>query len=110
MKRLILKLALLLLIMGVTFIACKKSGVKPDHVNQGTITASFGYYTCADCGGYYIKFTNDTSVVYRTFQDLSSFGVNSSSKFPLTATIYWKPDTSSQLPNFITVDNLKIDK
>src|ERR1700744_3893792 len=100
MKSLILKLALFLLVIGVSFVACKKNNELPNHVNQGTINASFGYYTCAECGGYYIKFTTDTSTLYRTFQDLSAFGVSSNSKFPLQALIGWKADTASKLPNF----------
>jgi hypothetical protein len=112
MKRLVLNLALPLLIIGVTFIACKKNNEVPTHVNQGTITfpANYGDYSCATCGGYYIKFTTDTSTFYRTFQDLSAFGVTINTKFPVKALIGWKPDTTVKLANFITITSLKIDQ
>ncbi|HEY9002715.1 MAG TPA: hypothetical protein VIM89_15270 [Mucilaginibacter sp.] len=109
MKRYTCKLITLLFI-SAAFLACKKGHEQlPYHVNEGTITENFAYYDCATCGGYFIKFTTDTSKFYRTFQDLSSFGVTDTSKFPLKVTIGWKPDTTTKLANFITVLNLKID-
>lgn len=109
MKSSKLRPIILSLLLGTAFIACKKGNVLPYHVNQGIISANFGYYECATCGGYFIRFIPDTTKIYRTFQDLSNFGINSSSKFPVKATIGWKPDTASNLANFITVTSLKIN-
>lgn len=109
MKKSLLKLAVLLLLLNIVLIACKKRNELPFYINQGIITANFGYYDCATCGGYYIKFTADTTRLYRTYQDLSGFDINSNSKFPITATIGWKPDTTIKLADFITVTSIKID-
>ena len=98
-----------LLLSAIAFTACKKTH-EPLSVftNHGTI--SLDYRACMMCGGYLIVFDNDTSTVYRSFQIPSNSGVTSNIKFPIKATIGWKPDTSVKIPHFITVTSLRIDK
>jgi hypothetical protein len=107
MKKLILTLTAFLLLFSVIIFSCKKSSELPAHGNHGVITQDFRM--CAMCGGYFVRFDNDTSTVYRTFQDLSSFGITGNTKFPLKATIGWKPDTVVKIPHFITITSLKIN-
>lgn len=107
MEKSIQKFAVFLLLLCIVFPSCKKGNVLPLNVSHGVITEDFGY--CAACGGYFVKFDSDTSVIYRTFQDLSNFGVTASSQFPLRATIGWKPDTNRQLTHFIKIISLRID-
>ncbi|HTD39776.1 MAG TPA: hypothetical protein VK671_04090 [Mucilaginibacter sp.] len=107
MKKSILKFAVFLLLLSVVFVACKKSNEIPSHVNHGVITQDFG--ECPICGGYFVKFDTDTSVIYRTLQDLTNFGVTVNSKFPIKATIGWKTDTAIKVPHYITITSLKID-
>jgi len=107
MKKSVLTLTAFLLLLSIAISACKKSGELPSHANKGVITQDFRM--CAICGGYFVKFDTDTSVVYRTFQDLSSFGITGNTKFPLKATIGWKPDTAVKILHFITITSLKID-
>ena len=108
MKSPILILVTFFLLTGIVFIACKKGHELPIHTGHGSITPD--YRACAICGGYFIKFDNDTSVIYHSFQNLDNFGVTSNSKFPVRATISWKPDTSVTIPNFITITSLRIDR
>lgn len=107
MDKSMLKVTVFLLLLSLVFPGCKKGNVPPLNVNQGLITEDLGY--CATCGGYLVKFDSDTSVIYRTFQDLSNFGINASSKFPVRATIWWQPDTSKQLVDFIKITTLRIN-
>ena len=108
MEKSILKLAMLLLLLSIVFIACKKGDELPIHTNHGSITPD--YRACAVCGGYFIKFDKDTSVTYHSFQNLDNFGITSNSTFPVKATISWKPDTAVKIPNFITITSLRIDQ
>ena len=114
MKSSTLKLAVLLLIANFSLISCKKGHVLPKdvsvHVDHGVITQDLAlYYTCASCGGYLIKFDKDTSVIYHTIQSLDNFGITVNSKFPVKATIGWKPDTAIKVPHYITITSIKID-
>jgi len=96
------------LFITIAFTACKKANEFPLHTAHGSIRQDFGM--CADCGGYFIKFDNDTSTIYRSFQLPDNSGITSSTKFPIKGTIGWKPDTSVKIPNFITITSLRIDR
>lgn len=96
-------------LLVIAFTACKKTHEPPSvFTNHGTI--SLDYRACMMCGGYLIIFDNDTSIVYRSFQIPSNSGVTSNTKFPVKATIGWKPDTSVKIPHFIMITSLRIDK
>jgi len=113
MKRNICKLIVLLFIT-VIFIACKKGHDVPlvneyaFHTGYGSITQDFGM--CPICGGYFVVFDGDTSIRYRSLQNLDNLGVASNSKFPLKAIISWKPDTSIHVPNYIIITSIKVDQ
>lgn len=99
-----------LLLLAIAFTACKKEHQLPVSVftNHGTI--SLDYRMCMTCGGYLIVFDNDTSVVYRSFQIPVNSGITSDTKFPIKATIGWKPDTTVHIPHFISITSLRLDK
>lgn len=103
-----MKPAILLILLSTFFIACKKGHELPTRTGHGSITPD--YRACTVCGGYFIKFDSDTSVIYHSFQVLDNFGITSNSKFPVKATISWKPDTAVKIPNFITIISLKVDQ
>ena len=107
MKIWVLKISAFLL-LGIVFLACKKTHELPVYTNHGTINVD--YRMCMTCGGYLIVFDNDTSTVYRSFQIPANSGIIASTKFPIKGTIGWKPDTSVKIPNFITITSLKIDR
>lgn len=101
---------LVLLLFAIAFTACKKGHEQPlpaVFTEHGTISIDYGM--CMTCGGYRIVFDN-TSTVYRSFRLPNNSGITSSSKFPLKATIGWKPDTTIKIPHFITITSLKVDQ
>lgn len=108
---------LIVLLIAVVFVSCKKTHVQPVHkqpaidltihTNHGHITQDFGM--CPICGGYFVNFDNDTSTMYRSLRALDKFGITSTSQFPIEATISWQQDSVIRLPNYITITSLKID-
>jgi len=103
-----------ILFLSIVFVACKKGHEVPlvneyaFHTGHGSITQDFGM--CPICGGYFVVFDGDTSIRYRSLQNLDNRGVTSNSKFPLKATISWKPDTSIHVPNYIIITSIKVDQ
>ncbi|HEX3385446.1 MAG TPA: hypothetical protein VHS53_09670 [Mucilaginibacter sp.] len=116
MKTLLLTCGLALLVFGLTFSACKKSSSSQTFQSKGVITLNL-LFTCASCpgGGYYIRFSSDTATLYHIDNDLTPFGITTSSTFPMNVTATWKPDRNApQAANVAAGDNviitaLKID-
>src|SRR5579859_168709 len=104
MKTYTYKLVALLLII-TAFVSCKKTHVQPKqpasdlaiHTGHGHINQDFGM--CPICGGYFVTFDSDTSIMYRALRSLDKFGITSNSKFPVMATISWQQDTIIHAPN-----------
>jgi len=105
---------IVLLFMTLVIVACKKGhegslvNEYAFHTGHGSITQDFGM--CPICGGYFVVFDGDTSIRYRSLQNLDNLGVTSNLKFPLKATISWKPDTSIHAANYITITSIKVDQ
>lgn len=105
-----------LLLITAAFVSCKKTHVQPKppapdltiHTGHGRINQDFGM--CPICGGYFVTFDSDTSVMYRSLRSLDRFGITSNSKFPVEGTISWEQDTVIHSPNYITITSLKIDQ
>lgn len=97
-----------LLLLAIAFTGCKKEHESSIFTNHGTI--SLDYRMCMTCGGYLIVFDNDRSVVYHSFQIPANSGITSDTKFPVKATISWRPDTTVHILHFISITSLRLDK
>jgi hypothetical protein len=116
MKFLLIKCVACLLVLGMVYTACKKSSQTPTFSSQGVITLNI-LFTCNGCpgGGYYIKFNTDTATLYHIENDLTPFGITTSSKFPINVNVNWKldsnaPPAANVAPgNHVIITSLKID-
>jgi len=107
MKKLVFTCIILTICFVTIFISCKKSGIITYH-NQGVITAHCLECACAACGGYFIKFNSDTATLYRIDNDLSKFGINANSNFPINVIADWQFDPAIKSSNDIIITHLKI--
>jgi hypothetical protein len=107
MKKLITVCTIAIFCFLLVFISCKKSGTITYH-NQGVITAICPMCACAACGGYFIKFNSDTATLYRIDNDLSKFGINGSSNFPINVAAEWQFDAAIKSSNDIIITQLRI--
>jgi hypothetical protein len=111
MKKLVFACIILAICFVAIFIGCKKSGVLTYH-NQGVITLNPGCCPTCDCaalyGNYSIRFNSDTATLYYISNDISKFGVNASSNFPIKVTADWQPDNAIKNGNFIILTGLRI--
>jgi hypothetical protein len=71
--------------------SCKK--LKDDSALQEAYITGFDGRACICCGGYMINFDGETKPYSGNFylidNDLSSFGINASSVFPLKVKVAW---------------------
>lgn len=112
MKKLTSSCIILTICFVATIIGCKKSGIPVYHA-PGVITqvggCCPGCYCAAFYGGYYsIKFNGDTATSYTITNDLSKFGIDSSTKFPVKVIVNWQPDEAIKGGNNIIITQLKI--
>lgn len=111
MKKLLSACIILTICFVAIFIGCKKSGVITYH-NQGVITLSPG--CCPECycaalyGGYSIRFNSDTATLYQISNDISKFGINGNSHFPIKVAADWHPDDAMTGGNFVIITGLRI--
>lgn len=100
-----LKWLLGLILVGISFTACKKSE-NPER--NGVINIDV-LFTCNSCPGssFDIKFTNDTTV-YHISNNLMQFGITKASTFPVNVTVNSKPNTAAG-SNFVIITALKIN-
>jgi len=92
------------------FIGCKKSG-SLNYRAQGLITFNAGCCPgcyCAAIASYSIKFNSDTSTLYFITNDISKFGINANTKFPVKVIVNWQPDEAIKGGNYIIITQLKI--
>jgi hypothetical protein len=111
MKRLVSACIIVTICFVTIFIGCKKSGVITYH-GQGVITFSSG--CCPGCycaalygGGYMIRFNSDTATLYHISNDMSKFGINVNSHFPIKVAADWQPDDTATGGNFIIITGLR---
>ena len=104
MKAFLIKFSVVLLCAVMIIYGCKKDdpGV---HQSQGVITEDFGF--CAYCSGYYIKFDTDSNK-YHIKNDISKFGINGNSKFPVSVYANWRADTSVSPGYYVQILSLRI--
>ena len=105
-----LKTLISLVLLCVTFTACQKNANTANTPERaGTINLDV-LWTCNGCPGsaYDIRFEHD-STLYHISNDLTPFGINTSSNFPVNVTV---ATTSKNAPyeNFLNVTALKINK
>jgi hypothetical protein len=95
----------------VAFIGCKKNGTITYH-SQGIITLNPGCCPTCDCaalyGGYSIRFNSDTATLYQISNDISKFGINISSKFPVNVVADWQPDVAIKTGQYVTIIKLTV--
>jgi hypothetical protein len=110
MKKLVSTCVIITICVVAIFIGCKKSGTITFH-NQGVITLNPGCCPVCDCaalyGSYAIKFNSDTSTLYYISNDISKFGINASSNFPIKVVADWQPDNAIKNGNFIIITGLR---
>ena len=99
-----------LLLLSVAFTACKKSANTSNIPEKTGVINLDVLYTCNGCPGsaYDIRFVND-STIYHISNDLTPFGITTSSKFPINVTV---STTSKNEPNanFLNVTALTMNK
>ena len=109
MKKLVSVCIILTICFMAIFIGCKKNGTITYH-NQGIIVLVPG--CCPSCAcpstGYSIKFYSDTTTFHHISSDISKFGINAGSNFPIKVDADWQPDNSVQGGNYVIITQLKI--
>ncbi|HTD97888.1 MAG TPA: hypothetical protein VK668_01310 [Mucilaginibacter sp.] len=87
-----MKILLPVLCLVLLFTACKKSSVAP-YKYRGTITG-YDLRECFApvCGGLFINIDGNTTH-YRTRETLTELGISESTKFPISISLDYKPDT-----------------
>ncbi|MGZ3765412.1 MAG: hypothetical protein ACXVB0_21180 [Mucilaginibacter sp.] len=111
MKKLTFGCIILTVCVIAAFVGCKKNGTLNYH-EQGVITFSVGccpMCQCASLSGYNIQFNSDTvHTSHHISNDISKFGINANSKFPVNVIVNWQPDNSVQGGNYVTITQLQI--
>ena len=111
MKRLLIPLCLFCL-----FAACKKSTTVTPYSSSGAITG-YDPGMCASpaCGGLLITIKNDTAKnpppYYHINSTLAQVGIKESTKFPISVSLDYKPDTGVFYSyHYIVVTHIKVVK
>ena len=107
-----MKATILILLVALTFAACKKGGVGP-YQSQGVIIGVFSGLCPKDlrCGGVEITIKDDPTKnpppFYYIDTALTQLGISANAKFPINVSLNWKHDTTSTY--YIIVTSLKVD-
>ncbi|MGZ3766638.1 MAG: hypothetical protein ACXVA2_18385 [Mucilaginibacter sp.] len=107
MKQNFLKLSLFIFCVFIIFSGCKKNSSPTLHA-QAKIIEHVSW--CMACGTYFIKFNSDTTTLYRIANDLTPFGITSTSKFPIPVVVnwYWKPDSTANTGKTVVITGIAI--
>jgi len=108
-----MKTYILILLMALTFAACKKGDQAP-YQSQGAIIGD-DIRLCAlesgHCGGLEITIKDDPTKnpppFYYIETDLAQLGISAGSKFPVNVILDWKHDPTDA--NYIIVTNVRVD-
>ena len=89
----------LAIVFSIVLISCKKSGI--NYRSMGVITGEDDRM-CMTCGGYYISIDSNH---YRFWSLPANSSINlNHAKYPIRILLNWHKDTSTKIPDIITVD------
>jgi len=113
MKKLTFACIILTICLLAIFTGCKKSGAGGFR-SPGVIALYGGCCISCECASfsgslyYGIRFYSDTATLYPISNDISKFGINSGSKFPVKVIVNWQHDEAIKTGNNIIITQLKV--
>ncbi len=111
MSALNLKFAAATILVFIMISGCKKDKQEA-YQSTGHITG-YDMRMCAMCGGYFITIdSNDTTsppISYLISNDLPQLGFNNDTKFPVSVSLNWQPDTQRGGYPHIIVTKIKVN-
>jgi len=106
-----MKTYILILLMALTFAACKKGGVAPYQSQGVIITENLGPCLIETCWGLEITIKDDPTKnppsFYFVDTTLTQLGISDNTKLPININLDWKHDPTAN--NYLIVTSLKVD-